>query len=183
MTGARRAVFLDRDGVLVRERGAITRPEELEILPGVAEALARLRRAGFLLLVATNQGAIARGLLTEDALALLHDTLARRLRDAHPEAGWDALYYCPHHPTEGRPPYGIPCTCRKPFPGMLLRGISEHGLDPNVSWMVGDAARDLEAGRAAGCRTLALPGPDGRFAPGADVRAPGLLEAAHLLVP
>ncbi len=176
------AVFLDRDGVLVRERGFITLPEQLSVLPGAAGALAFLRRRGFRLVVVTNQSGIARGLLTEGDLARLHADLLSRLRAEHPGAFWDALYFCPHHPREGHPPYRVDCGCRKPRPGMILRAAAEHGLDPARSWMVGDALRDLEAGRASGCRTAALPGPDGAVAPGADLTGTSLEEIAPRLV-
>lgn len=167
--GGGRAVFLDRDGVLVRERGFITQPAQIEVLPGAPEALALLRRRGFRLVVVTNQSGIARGLITEGDLERIHADLVTRLRAAHPEAFWDALYFCPHHPREGQPPYRTDCACRKPRPGMLLKAAAEHGLDPERSWMIGDAPRDLEAGRAAGCRTAALQGPGGAFTAGADL--------------
>jgi D-glycero-D-manno-heptose 1,7-bisphosphate phosphatase len=178
------AIFLDRDGVLIREQGYVTEPAQIEVLPGVPEALVLLRRRGFRLVVVTNQSAIARGLLTEGNLARIHADLLSRLRAAHPEAFWDALYFCPHHPQEGRPFYRTDCDCRKPKPGMLLRAAAEHGLDLARSWMVGDAPRDLEAGRAAGCRTAALPGPDGAFtgADFADLMGTSLGEVASRLI-
>ena len=167
-----RAVFLDRDGVLVRERGFITAADQLEVLPGAAAGMAVLHRAGFLLVVATNQSAVARGLLTGSALAALHAELARKLKAEDPQAFWDALYACPHHPD-----FGPGCDCRKPAPGMLRRAAAEHGIDLAASWMVGDAPRDLQAGRAAGCRTVALPP-----AEGGDLAARDLAEAASRLV-
>lgn len=173
------SVFLDRDGVIVREIGFITRVDQVELLPGAAEGMAALRKAGFALVVATNQSAIARGLLTEATLKDIHAEIAHRLKAAHPEAAWDALYRCPHHPTEGPAPQV--CECRKPKPGMLLQAAADLGLDLARSWMVGDSERDVGAGRAAGCRTIALPGADGAFAQGADRQASSLLEAAALL--
>lgn len=171
------AVFLDRDGVLVRERGFITRPDQLEILAGVPQALSALRGAGFRVVIVTNQSALARGLLDETGLAKIHEALSRRLKASG--ASWDALYCCPHHPTEGQGENRRDCECRKPRPGMLLRAAREMGLDCSRSWMVGDSARDMEAGRAAGCRTLALPGPDGVSPEGADLQAPSLEAAAR----
>ena len=167
-----RAVFLDRDGVLVRERGFITSPGQLETLPGAAGGMAALRRSDFLLVVVTNQSGIARGLLTGADLASIHVELALRLRAEDPGAFWDALYSCPHHPD-----FGGPCACRKPLPGMLRQAAREHGIDLAASWMIGDAPRDLEAGRAAGCRTVALPP-----AEGGDLTARDLKDAASRLV-
>ncbi len=177
-----RTVFLDRDGVLIRELGFVTHPKQIEILPGVPGALALLRRQGFRLVVVTNQSAIARGLLTEEALARIHADLRARLLALDPGAFWDAVYFCPHHPQEGHAPYRIDCTCRKPRPGMLLRAIAEHGLDPARSWMIGDSPRDVAAGREAGCRTAALPGPDGACPPGADLQAASLADLAARII-
>lgn len=173
MSGAR-AVFLDRDGVLVLDVGHLTDAARIGILPGAAAGMAALRRAGFALVVATNQSAVGRGLLTAAGLEALNARIAKRLLAAHPEARWDALYACIHLPE-------ALCACRKPRPGMLLRAAGELGLDLARSWMVGDSARDVEAGRAAGCRTAVLPGPDGGFAPGADLEAPTLAAAAEAL--
>jgi len=171
---SRRAAFLDRDGVLTREKGYVTSPGQVELLPGAAEGLAALRRAGWVTVVITNQSALGRGLFDEAVLAEIHATLAGKLASADPDARWDALKYCPHHPTEALPPYRLACACRKPKPGMILEAARELDLDLASSWMVGDAERDLLAGKAAGCRTAALPfpgGPGGPHPRGADLEA------------
>jgi D-glycero-D-manno-heptose 1,7-bisphosphate phosphatase len=147
------AVFLDRDGTLNREiEVALRTPEQLELLDGAAEAAARLARAGFALVVVTNQSAVARGECTLDELRRVHAELARRLAAAGaPLAG---IYLCPHHPELGAPPYRRACACRKPEAGLLRRAARELGLDPARSWVVGDALRDLRAGLSVGARAI-----------------------------
>jgi len=148
----RPAVFLDRDGTIIREVDYLRRVEDLRLLPHAADAIRRLNQARMPVIVTTNQSGIARGILTEDDLATINDVLRKRLaaRGAH----IDAIHFCPHHPEIGRPPYRRRCRCRKPAPGMLLRAARELDLDLQRSFAVGDSARDLRAGRAAGCRTI-----------------------------
>ncbi|MBK7643964.1 MAG: HAD family hydrolase [Planctomycetes bacterium] len=146
--GAARAVLLDRDGTLTVEGEWITRRQDLVLVPGAADALARLAAAGWKLVLVTNQSAIARGLITRADLAEIHAELQQQL-GAH-GARLDAIYYCPHHPTEGHGEFTRECECRKPKPGLVLQAARELGLDLGACWMVGDAARDLEAGWAAG---------------------------------
>jgi len=141
-------VFLDRDGTINRNPprgGFVTRPDDLELLPGAARAIARLRGAGYATVVYSNQSGVAKGLLTIEDLAAVN----ARLKDLLAEEGaaLDGIYSCPHEP-------GATCECRKPAPGMILRAARELDIDLTRSWAVGDAARDLEAGRAAGCRTV-----------------------------
>ena len=145
-----RAVFLDRDGVINRkapEGAYITRLEDLHILPGAAEAINSLHRAGFTVIVVTNQRCVARGLMATSELDLLHQEMCRRL--AVLGALIDGIYYCPHDTMPV-------CACRKPAPGMLFIAAGEHGIDLSKSWMIGDSDSDIEAGRSAGCRTAKL---------------------------
>jgi D-glycero-D-manno-heptose 1,7-bisphosphate phosphatase len=141
-----RAVFLDRDGVinraLVRDGKPYppARPEELEVLPGVPEALADLKRAGFLLLVVTNQPDVARGTQPRAVVEAMHRDLLARLPI-------DEVRCCFHDDAEG-------CACRKPKPGLLVEAARERGIDLAASFMVGDRWRDTEAGEAAGCKTV-----------------------------
>lgn len=182
---AARAVFLDRDGVLTRERGFVTAPDQVELLSGAAEGLACLRKAGWVTVVITNQSGLGRGLFSEAVLVEIHATLARLLAAVDPDARWDSLKYCPHHPTEALPPYREICACRKPKPGMLLEAARELGINLASSWMVGDAQRDLLAGKAAGCRTAALPSPlglGGAPPPGADLEVRNLRTFALTLL-
>lgn len=148
----RPAVFLDRDGTIVREVEYLRSPQELRLLPRAGQAMRRLNEAGFAVIVVTNQSGIARGLLTEDDLEEIHTVLRRRL--ARRGVRVDAIYWCPHHPEASRPEYRRRCRCRKPSPGMLLRAGRELDLDLSQSYVVGDSERDVEAGRRAGCRTV-----------------------------
>jgi D-glycero-D-manno-heptose 1,7-bisphosphate phosphatase len=143
----RPAVFLDRDGTLNVDCGHITRPEQMRLLPGAAAALRALRAAGFACVVVTNQSAIGRGLMTEADLHRIHEEMLRQFQAE--EVAIDGLYHCPAAPPEEHPE-------RKPAPGMLLRAARELGLDLARSWMIGDSARDLLAGRGAGCRGVVL---------------------------
>lgn len=144
--GDRRAVFLDRDGVIIRavvrdgRPFAVTSAEAVEVLPDVPGALARLHDAGFVLVVVTNQPEVARGTLTLGTLDRMH----AQLRAALP---LDDVRMCPHDDADR-------CPCRKPEPGMLLDAARDHHLDLPGSFIVGDRWRDIEAGRRAGCTTI-----------------------------
>lgn len=143
----RRAVFLDRDGTLVRERDHLSAPDQVELLPGGAGALRTLREAGFALVVVTNQSGIARGLFGEGTYRAVTERLEGLL--AEEGARLDAIYHCPHHPD-----FTGPCTCRKPAPGMFRAAADELGVALEESWLVGDRVRDLLPARAFGGRGL-----------------------------
>lgn len=134
----RPAAFLDRDGVLIEDRGHVHRPADVRLLPVVAPALDRLKRAGWLLVVVTNQSGICRGLFQ----AQDYERTTAHLRALLPQI--DAVYHCPHVPGDG-------CGCRKPAPGMLLQAADDLGIDLRRSIMVGDRWTDVLAGNAAGC--------------------------------
>ncbi len=146
------AVFLDRDGTLIEEVDYLASPDEVRLIPGAADAVARLNALGVPVVVVTNQAGVARGYFPESGVAEVHARLDRLL--AERSAHVDRYYVCPHHPTEGAAPYRRECDCRKPRPGLLLRAAAELGLDLAASCMVGDKLSDLEAGAAAGCRTV-----------------------------
>jgi len=179
------AAFLDRDGVINRkapEGQYVTCWEDFQILPGVIEGITKLNRAGFCVVVVTNQRCVAKGLLTEAELKSLHQKMSDRLAQAG--ATIDAIYYCPHE-TES------PCSCRKPAPGMLLEAARSYGLDLAASWMIGDSDIDILAGKNAGCKTVRLsaeratgrgPDPSCGFRERADIVAPSLLDAIHQIL-
>jgi len=148
----RPAVFLDRDGTLVEERGYVDRLDLLTLFPWTADAVRLLNRAGFAAVVVTNQGAIGRGLIDEAFLGSVHRTLDARL--AAGQATIDRYYHCPHHPDAVHAEYRQVCRCRKPGPGLIERAIRELDIDVTRSVMVGDRWIDVRAGRAAGVRSL-----------------------------
>ena len=147
-TKIRRAVFLDRDGVINRALERESKPfpprslDEFEILPEVPAACAKLKAAGFLLVVATNQPDVGRGTLKQELVEAIHAEMRRQLP-------LDRVEVC-YHPGQGQ----SDCDCRKPKPGMLLRAARELNIDLAQSWMVGDRWRDVDCGHAAGCRTI-----------------------------
>jgi D,D-heptose 1,7-bisphosphate phosphatase len=147
--GKRPAVFLDRDGTLIEQVHYLADPELVRLLPGAGETLRRLRDAGFATVLVTNQSAIARGILTEARLHLIHDEMNRQL--AAEGTAIDAIYFCPEAPA-GDDRTVVEHGDRKPGPGMLLRAAGEMDLDLDASWMVGDMISDVLAGINAGCR-------------------------------
>jgi D-glycero-D-manno-heptose 1,7-bisphosphate phosphatase len=142
------AVFLDRDGTLIRDVGYLCREEQLEILPHAREAIRLLRANGFKVVVISNQSAVARGRLTEKGLLQINQSLSERL--ARSGAALDGIYYCPHHPTEGVGSYRIECDCRKPKTGMIMRAADDLEIDVSISYVVGDQVTDLELARRVG---------------------------------
>lgn len=148
MSALRRAAFLDRDGVINVERDYVYRIEDFELLPGVVDVLALLQRTGHALVVITNQGGIGLGLYTEADMQRLHTHLRGLLAEAGVQL--DGIYHCPHHPRSPDPAMRGPCECRKPAPGMLLQAAHDLQLDLPRSFLVGDKADDVAAGRAAG---------------------------------
>jgi len=145
---SRKAAFIDRDGVLNEERAFVHRIEDFELVPGALEALRRLKAAGYLLVVVTNQSGIARGLYSEADYLSLTGHMRERL--AGQGIDLDAVEYCPHLPDAPLERYRQECDCRKPKPGMLQRAIRTLDIDPGASFLVGDRLSDIEAGRAAG---------------------------------
>jgi histidinol-phosphate phosphatase family protein len=177
MSGRTPALFVDRDGVLNRDVGLLMDPGQLELLPGVAGALARVNAAGIPVVVISNQSVLGRGLLGPRGLAPIHDELARLL--AAGGAHIDAFFICPHLPAAG-------CSCRKPQPGLLLAAAEEHGLDLAASVMIGDRPKDLEAARRAGCGRRFLVGAhddDRPPAGAADLEAATLADAVAEALP
>lgn len=154
----RRAVFLDRDGVLNRnvyysdsgEWEAPRKSADLELLPGVPQALIRLRAAGYALFLVSNQPSFAKGKTGLTELHAVHD----RLCELVGRTIFDSVYYCFHHPEGVVPEFSGPCRCRKPSPYFLELAAKDHGIDLSGSWMIGDRHSDVLCGRAAGARTI-----------------------------
>ena len=148
----RPAVFLDRDGTLIEERGYLDRLDLLEVFPFTPDAIRLLNRAGFATVVITNQAAIGRGIIDEAFLKEVHATIDARLTAGH--ARIDAYYFCPHHPEATLDRYRQVCGCRKPAPGLIEQASRDLQLDLSRSVMVGDRWLDVGCGRAAGTRTV-----------------------------
>jgi len=144
-----KTVFLDRDDTIVPDRVYLDNVEGIELLEGAGEALLRLKRLGFKLVLVTNQSGIGRGYFPESVVAEQHARLERLLERFG--VRFDAIRHCPHTPEEG-------CECRKPRPGMLLDAGHELGTDFSRSWMIGNSETDVAAGRAAGCRGIRITG-------------------------
>ncbi|MDR0766766.1 MAG: D-glycero-beta-D-manno-heptose 1,7-bisphosphate 7-phosphatase [Odoribacteraceae bacterium] len=139
-----RAVFLDRDGTINsnKDHYYVYRPADFEFNPGVVDGIRRLNEAGYLVIVVTNQGGVARGIYGTRDVEALHAYMREELGKRG--ARVDAIYYCPHHESVA------PCRCRKPSPYMIEQAIERFDIDPALSCMIGDSPRDMEAARAAG---------------------------------
>lgn len=145
-------MFIDRDGTLTEEMGYINHPARLKLLPRSAEAIRRLNDAGVAAVVATNQAGVARGYFSEDTMHAVNAELVEQLKQAG--AHLDGVYVCPHHPTEGEPPFRADCQCRKPRPGLLRRAADDLELDLAASSVVGDKPSDVAAATAVGARSV-----------------------------
>lgn len=168
-----RAVFLDRDGVITRkapEGEYVTRYEDMNLLPRVADAIRLLNEAGFRVIVVTNQRCVAKGILATRELEIMHSHMCKEL--AAQGARIDDVYYCPHekHP---------PCSCRKPAPGMLQAAARAHNIDLTASWMIGDSDTDMQAGRNAGCKTARISSDRNSTPLASDAIGTSLFEVVH----
>jgi D-glycero-D-manno-heptose 1,7-bisphosphate phosphatase len=148
----RRAVFLDRDGTLIEEAGYLDSLDRVKVFSFSVDAVRLLNRAGFAVILATNQSGIARGFFDEAMVDAVHRFLADAL--AKGGARIDGYYYCPHHPDGSVAAYARACDCRKPGPGLLQRAAADHGLDLRQSFVVGDRAHDVDAGASVGARSV-----------------------------
>lgn len=167
----RPAVFLDRDGVLIEDAHYVGTTDRVRLIPGAADAVAALNRAGWAVVVVTNQAGVAKGRFPPAAVDAVHAYVAAQL--ATHAARIDGFYHCPHHPDGDVAEFRARCGCRKPAPGMLRAAAADLGLDLARSWMVGDRETDLAAGAAAGCRTVLV-----RTGYGAGIDATALDRAA-----
>ena len=179
-----KVIFLDRDGTLIEDPGYINDPDQVQLLDGAAESLAELRAMGYKLVLVSNQSGIARGILTEECLADIHQRLEELL--ALKGASVDRIYYCPYHPEGVIEKYRQESEFRKPNPGMLLQAAREMQIDLGRSWMIGNSGRDIDAGARAGCRTILITHPAhfkeseaGRITP--ESRAVNMKEAVNII--
>ena len=142
-------ILLDRDGVINKELGAyVTNPIDFELLPHVIPNLLKLKRAGILVVVITNQGGIAKGLYAHQTLTQIHQKLKMALAEYH--LFFDEIYYCPHHPEHGN------CLCRKPGSIMIEKALARFGVNPQDAMMIGDTQRDVDAANAAGVKAVKI---------------------------
>jgi D-glycero-D-manno-heptose 1,7-bisphosphate phosphatase len=141
----KRAVFLDRDGTIIADRGDLKDPNKIEVLPGAIDALRKLAREGWKLIVIANQTAVGRGEITKEEMNAVHGKFLRTLRAQGVEIV--ASYFCTHGPDEN-------CECRKPGTALVERAAKEHSLSPEQSWIIGDREEDIICGRDAGCSTV-----------------------------
>ncbi|MBI4778757.1 D-glycero-beta-D-manno-heptose 1,7-bisphosphate 7-phosphatase [Candidatus Desantisbacteria bacterium] len=148
-TLVQRVVFLDRDGVINKklEGDYVKSYDEFIFLPGVIEAIKRIKQKGLMVIVITNQSGIGRGIMSEDDLTKVHKQMLAEMKKEG--ATIDAIYYCPHSPDNG-------CDCRKPKDGLFKQALMDFNIDMKNSWMIGDEQKDIEAGEKAGCKTYLL---------------------------
>mgnify|MGYP006106720615 FL=1 len=143
-----KAIFLDRDGVINKNRDDYVKStKELEIFSNIGKEILKLKMKGFLIIVITNQSVINREIITIRELEEIHSTIQKFLMKS--KTSIDKFYFCPHRPDEN-------CDCRKPKPGLILQAINEFSIDVSKSWMVGDSKTDIQAGEKAGCKTILL---------------------------
>jgi len=179
-----KAVFLDRDDTLIEDPGYINYPDQVKLLDGVAEALIELKALGYKLIVASNQSAVAHGIVTEKVLGDIHKRLMELL--AEQGATLDKIYYCPYHPDGAVKKYRRQSNLRKPKPGMLFTAAQELDIELSESWLIGDRERDIQAGVLAGCKTILINNPSyyKQYRPGEaqpDYRCVNLREAVNII--
>ncbi len=147
-----RAVFLDRDGTINEEMGYINHIERFHLLPQSAQAIRLLNQYGWKVVVITNQSGVARGYFPESLIHQVHQKMKDHLREEG--AYLDAIYYCPHHPDVGFPPYRQKCQCRKPATGLIEQAVKDLDLDLARSYVVGDRGMEIEFGHRVGAKTI-----------------------------
>jgi D-glycero-D-manno-heptose 1,7-bisphosphate phosphatase len=150
----RKAIFIDKDGTLIRNVPYNVNPELIELEENAAEALELLKRNGYLIIVISNQSGVAHGYFKETDLENVKERIQVLLDEN--DIAIDAFYFCPHHPDGRESTYSMLCDCRKPQPGMILRAAVNHNIDLSQSWMIGDILHDVEAGNKASCKTILI---------------------------
>jgi D,D-heptose 1,7-bisphosphate phosphatase len=147
MINGKKAIFLDRDGVINKEVNYLSNPDDFEFISASIKALKILKKKGYLLFIVTNQSGIARGYFTEETLGEIHAKMDKILIKSNIKL--DGIFYCPHHPD-----FTGKCNCRKPNPGMILNAVTLYNIDLEKSYFVGDTLIDIQTGIAARCKTV-----------------------------
>jgi D-glycero-D-manno-heptose 1,7-bisphosphate phosphatase len=145
-------IFYDRDGTINEERNYLSSPDQLHLFPKAAQALIEAQALGYKNIIISNQSGVARGYITEEQVRIVHEALLHLLKNEG--ATVDAIYYCPHHPETGNPPYRKECECRKPKIGMLLQAARELSLDLRQSFVIGDKLTDIQTAINAGAQGI-----------------------------
>lgn len=155
----KKAIFLDRDGVINENVKDMNRVEQFVMLPNVSKAIKKINDAGYLAIIITNQPIIAKGFLSFETLENIHEKMKDELRKDG--AHIDDIFVCPHHPKKGFPgeivELKIDCACRKPKPGLFLQAIKKYNIDVSKSWMIGDSKSDVVAAKNAGINSIFIP--------------------------
>lgn len=170
----KKAIFLDRNGAIIEDTGYPHRIEDMKILKATSDAIKKLNKAGYLIILVTNQSGIGRSIFTEKEMDIFNRKMIEQLKKDGVVI--DAVYFCPHHPEAKIEKYRKVCECRKPKPGMLLKAAKEHNISLKDSWMIGDKEDDISAGKAAGCKTIKLGKKDS-----ADFSATTLIDAVEII--
>jgi D-glycero-D-manno-heptose 1,7-bisphosphate phosphatase len=182
---AERAIFIDKDGTLIENLPYNVDPHLIRLSAGAGKSLLALQEAGYRIVVISNQSGVARGMFTEEDLGPVVVQLRHLLGNAGVRL--DGFYFCPHHPAGSIEKYAFACDCRKPQPGMIRQAAEDLGIDLASSWMIGDILDDVEAGHAAGCRSILIDdGKETEWIPGPlrtpDAKVPNLAAAADLIL-
>lgn len=168
------AVFLDRDGTIAEDVGYCCSPDDFKLFPGTVKAIRMLNKNDFKVILITNQSGIGRGYFTEETLTRIHDKMMEDF--ARLKVHVDDIYYCPHHPDDN-------CDCRKPKPKLVLQAAREHDIDLKRSFVIGDQMKDVELGKAVGCKTILIQAqPPRNESVTPDAVVPDLLEAARVIL-
>jgi mannose-1-phosphate guanylyltransferase / phosphomannomutase len=180
----RPAIFLDRDGTIIRHVDFLHKASEVVLLPGAAKAIETMNKLGYLTVIVTNQPVVARGMITPEGVDEIHAVLIDRLGKKN--AMIDAVYFCPHHPKANVRKYKIICKCRKPNIGMIMDATKKLNIDLKKSWMIGDSTRDTLVGNNAKLKTILVQTGHGgkdvwQFNGKPDYVAENLLEAVQII--
>ena len=175
------AIFLDRDGVITKDVGYPHKLSDLHLMLNVAAGIAKMKQLGCLVFVITNQSGVARGMFSLKEVSLFHEHMQSQLRVSNPAASIDQIYVCPHHPGGKVDEYSMVCECRKPGTQLVETALSQHDIDVERSFFIGDRLSDIECGRSMGFTTIQILGDKYSRIPTADHHFKDLLECAGLV--